>query len=40
MVRRAVDAGEKEVLVMRFPSEWLPDQGGPLPAMIQPGAKD
>ena len=27
MVRRAVDAGEKEALVMRFPSEWLPDQG-------------
>ena len=27
LVRRAVDAGEKEALVMRFPSEWLPDQG-------------
>ena len=27
LVRRAVDSGEKEVLVMRFPSEWLPDQG-------------
>ncbi len=27
LVRRAVDAGEREALVMRFPSEWLPDQG-------------
>ena len=27
LVRRAVNAGEKEALVMRFPSEWLPDQG-------------
>lgn len=27
LVRRAVDAGEKEALVMRFPSEWLPDEG-------------
>lgn len=27
LVCRAVDAGEKEALVMRFPSEWLPDQG-------------
>ena len=27
LVRRAVDAGEREVMVMRFPSEWLPDQG-------------
>jgi hypothetical protein len=27
LVRRAVDAGEREALVMRFPSEWLPDEG-------------
>ena len=27
LVRRAVDAGEREALVMRVPSEWLPDQG-------------
>lgn len=27
LVRRAVDAGEREALVLRFPSEWLPDQG-------------
>lgn len=27
VVRRAVEAGEKEALVLRFPSEWLPDQG-------------
>ncbi len=27
VVRRAVERGEKEALVLRFPSEWLPDQG-------------
>jgi len=27
LVGRAVDAGEREALVMRFRSEWLPDQG-------------
>ena len=27
MVRKAVEAGEKEVLLFRFPSDWLPDQG-------------
>ncbi|WP_149540834.1 hypothetical protein [Siccirubricoccus phaeus] len=27
MVQRAVDAGEKEVLLFHFPSDWLPDQG-------------
>lgn len=27
MVRRAVEKGEKQVLVFQFPSDWLPDQG-------------
>jgi hypothetical protein len=27
VVRRAVEAGEKRALVLRFPSEWLPDSG-------------
>jgi hypothetical protein len=27
LVRKAVDAGEKEVMVFQFPSDWLPDQG-------------
>jgi len=27
LIRRAVEAGEKEAMVLRFPSEWLPDQG-------------
>jgi len=27
VVRRAIDAGEKEALVMRFPSKWLADNG-------------
>lgn len=27
LVCRVVDAGEREAMVMRFPSEWLPDQG-------------
>jgi hypothetical protein len=27
LVRKAVQAGDKEVLVLRFPSDWLPDQG-------------
>jgi hypothetical protein len=27
LVRKAVEAGEKQALVFRFPSEWLPDQG-------------
>src|SRR3712207_4558800 len=27
VVRKAVDAGDKQVLVLRFPSGWLPDQG-------------
>ncbi|MGG5819455.1 hypothetical protein [Falsiroseomonas sp. HW251] len=27
LVRRAVDAGEKRVLVLQCPSDWLPDQG-------------
>lgn len=27
VVRKAVDMGEKQALVMRFPSDWLSDQG-------------
>jgi len=27
LIRHAVEAGEKEAMVLRFPSEWLPDQG-------------
>jgi len=27
LVRRAVEAGEKRVLVLQCPSDWLPDQG-------------
>jgi hypothetical protein len=27
LVRKAVDAGEKQALVFQFPSDWLPDQG-------------
>jgi hypothetical protein len=27
MVRKAVEMGEKQVLVFQFPSDWLPDQG-------------
>lgn len=27
VVRKAVEMGEKQALVMRFPSEWLSDQG-------------
>ena len=27
VVRKAVDAGDKEVMVFQFPSDWLPDQG-------------
>ena len=27
LVRKAVEIGEKQVLVLRFPSDWLPDQG-------------
>ena len=27
LVRKAIDIGEKQALVLRFPSEWLPDQG-------------
>jgi hypothetical protein len=27
VVRKAVEAGEKEVMVFQFPSDWLPDQG-------------
>jgi hypothetical protein len=27
VVRNAVEAGEKEVTVFQFPSDWLPDQG-------------
>jgi hypothetical protein len=27
MIRKAVDMGEKQVLLFQFPSEWLPDQG-------------
>jgi anti-sigma factor RsiW len=27
LMRRAVENGEKRVLVLQFPSEWLPDSG-------------
>jgi hypothetical protein len=27
LVRKAVDAGEKQALLFQFPSGWLPDQG-------------
>jgi hypothetical protein len=27
VVRKAVDGGDKQALVLRFPSDWLPDQG-------------
>ncbi|WP_207538152.1 hypothetical protein [Sabulicella rubraurantiaca] len=27
LVRKTVDMGEKQALVLRFPSSWLPDQG-------------
>lgn len=27
LVRKAVEAGDKQALVLRFPSEWLADQG-------------
>jgi hypothetical protein len=27
VIRKAVDMGEKQALVMRFPSDWLTDQG-------------
>jgi hypothetical protein len=27
VVRKAVEMGEKQVLLFRFPSDWLPDQG-------------
>lgn len=27
LVRKAVDAGEKQALLFQFPSEWLPDSG-------------
>jgi hypothetical protein len=27
LVRKAVDAGEKQALLFQFPSDWLPDQG-------------
>jgi predicted phage gp36 major capsid-like protein len=27
LVRRTVDMGDKQALVVRFPSDWLPDQG-------------
>ena len=27
LVRKTVDMGEKKALVLRFPSDWLPDQG-------------
>ncbi len=27
VVRKALDAGDKQALVLRFPSDWLPDQG-------------
>lgn len=27
MVRKAVEMGERQVLVFRFPSNWLPDRG-------------
>ena len=27
VVRRAVEHGEKQAMVLQFPSEWLPDSG-------------
>jgi hypothetical protein len=27
LVRKTIDAGDKQALVLRFPSEWLADQG-------------
>jgi hypothetical protein len=27
LVRKAIDMGDKQALVIRFPSNWLPDQG-------------
>jgi hypothetical protein len=27
LVRRTIDMGDKQALVVRFPSDWLPDQG-------------
>jgi hypothetical protein len=27
LVRKTVDMGEKQALVLQFPSDWLPDQG-------------
>lgn len=27
LVRKQVERGEKQALVLQFPSEWLPDQG-------------
>lgn len=27
LVRKTIDMGEKQALVLRFPSDWLPDQG-------------
>jgi hypothetical protein len=27
VVRKAVDAGDKQALLFQFPSDWLPDQG-------------
>jgi hypothetical protein len=27
LVRKTIDMGDKQALVLRFPSEWLPDQG-------------
>jgi len=27
LVRRTIDMGDKQALVLRFPSDWLPDQG-------------
>jgi hypothetical protein len=27
LIRKAIEAGEREAMVLRFPSAWLPDQG-------------
>ena len=27
LVRKTIDMGDKQALVLRFPSDWLPDQG-------------
>ena len=27
VIRKSIDMGEKQALVLRFPSDWLPDQG-------------